>query len=115
MPCDESEVEGCPLSIVSISTSSSNVWHNTNLCAIWSCQNLVFISQGISRLAFLIDRGENPNQGIVHRLPATFYGLNVFGLKHREQILGSDLSLGKVWVWIKERGVPASSCFLLFV
>lgn len=28
---------------------------------------------------------------MVHKTPVTFYGLNIFGLKYSEQILGSDL------------------------
>lgn len=56
---------------------------------------------------------------MVHKTPVTFYGLNIFGLKYSEQILGSDLFWER---WGREEGLgtdegggSASSCFLLLV
>lgn len=56
---------------------------------------------------------------MVHETPVTFYGLNIFGLKCSEQILGSDLFWGgggeEEGLGTEEGGGSASSCFLLLV
>lgn len=56
---------------------------------------------------------------MVHKTPVTFYGLNIFGLKCSEQILGSDLFLGggvgrkRDWGQKEEEVLPqaVSSCW----